>query len=384
MSNLKKITIIKPIGIFLCLLFCACTLAGCKANSPDYSYLIDPNYISTSAETFVDEQGFTSIKLSENRDIKILQLTDIHLGNGGLCVKKDKAAVKAVCTLIENTNPDLIILTGDVIYPTLPITGSNDNLAQLEVVASVIEKYKTPWTMCFGNHDAEWLAQYPKSDLCDYLESSELNYCLFERGPSNIEGMGNHAINVYNADNSLNSSLILFDNGEYVGDSQLTGYIEISPAQTEWYEGIVNTMNTAIGTTIQSMIFYHVPGVEYQNAWSAYKNKDSDVVYYFGNANEPNQRISCPQNIGTLYDKIMELGSTKAIFCGHDHLNDFSIEYKGVRFTYSKSIDYIAYVIQGIAYKTEQRGGALIILKNSGSEMLEAFKIESIKLTDID
>lgn len=72
------------------------------------------------------------------------------------------------------------------------------------------------------------------------------------------------------------------------------------------------------------------------------------------------------------------LGSTKAIFCGHDHLNDFSVEYYGVRLTFSKSIDYTAYAFQGIAEKTEQRGGTIISVSESGS-----FEISAKKLVDI-
>ena len=77
------------------------------------------------------------------------------------------------------------------------------------------------------------------------------------------------------------------------------------------------------------------------------------------------------------------LGSTKAIFCGHDHLNDFSVLYEGVRYTYSKSIDYTAYLFQGIAKKSEQRGGTELLLKGSNSSLEADFDIVSIKLTDI-
>ena len=43
------------------------------------------------------------------------------------------------------------------------------------------------------------------------------------------------------------------------------------------------------------------------------------------------------------FDKIVELGSTQGMFFGHDHLNNFSLTYKGVTFTYGLSVDYLAY-----------------------------------------
>ena len=37
-----------------------------------------------------------------------------------------------------------------------------------------------------------------------------------------------------------------------------------------------------------------------------------------------------PEMVGEFkdFDKALELGSTKAMFCGHDHFNHFSINYK--------------------------------------------------------
>lgn len=60
--------------------------------------------------------------------------------------------------------------------------------------------------------------------------------------------------------------------------------------------------------------------------------------------------------------------STKAkqrFFCGHDHLNNMSLEYKGVRLTYGYSIDYLAY--GGIDEKYTQRGCTVIALRPDGS-----------------
>ena len=72
------------------------------------------------------------------------------------------------------------------------------------------------------------------------------------------------------------------------------------------------------------------------------------------------------------------------MFCGHHHLNDFSVEYQGIRLTFSKSIDYLAYLVQGIASKTEQRGSTTLILKGKNSEMEADFEIYQTKLVDIE
>lgn len=365
-------------GVLFCILICGATLLGCSMQNPDYTNYVSSTYSPSNVEVFVDDLNETSIKLPENRDIKILQLTDIHIGNGPLTTKKDKKAIQAVCSLIEYTKPDLIVLTGDMVFPVTIMTGTNDNLNALKVLARVIEKYKTPWTLCMGNHDAEETAKYSKSELCDYLESDELEYCLFNRGPSRLDGMGNHLINVYNSDHSINSTLFFFDNGMYNGNLQLTGYQEISESQVEWYSNKIETFIEKFGKTIPSYVFYHVPGKEYENAWEEYRSGNEDVELIYGWANESNEKVSSSVELGSFFETAVNLGSTKAIFCGHNHLNDFSLIYKGIRLTFGKSIDYTAYAFQGIADKTEQRGGTVLVLKTNSS-----FEIYPIKLTDI-
>lgn len=382
MDNKKtKNLFLKFCGIFVCLGLLMLFLSGCTNNIPDYSNYVNSSYTPTDAIVFEDEFGETAIKLSENRDIKVLQLTDIHIGNGPLTEKKDKKAIEAVCKVIEHAKPDLIVLSGDLVFPVTIMTGTNDNLSALKVLANVIEKYKTPWTICMGNHDAEDFAKYSKSEICSYLESSELKYCIFNRGPSNLDGMGNHLINVYNANNSYNSCLFFFDNGMYNGGSQLSGYQELSDNQVNWYSSKINQFSQAKGQTITSYVYYHVPGKEYEEAWNLYKQNSPKVELIYGYANEKNEKLSCSSEFGTFFETAVSLGSTKAIFCGHDHLNDFSLLYKGIRLTYGKSIDYTAYQFQGITSKTEQRGGTLLTIKTSSQG--EKFEITPIKLTDI-
>ena len=35
-----------------------------------------------------------------------------------------------------------------------------------------------------------------------------------------------------------------------------------------------------------------------------------------------------------MFNKILEKGATTHVFVGHDHVNDFSVDYKGVTLTY--------------------------------------------------
>lgn len=378
----------KNISVAICLLLIVLSgfiFASCKPNNADYSDLILETYIPANVSIIKeDKYGNSAIKVNENRDIKILQLTDTHVGNGSLSVKKDKKAINAICKLIENARPDLILITGDVVYPMRIFSGTSDNLSALKVVANVIEQYKTPWSICFGNHDVEWNSDHTKSELCEYLESDELKYCLFKSGPEDLEGMGNHIIDVYNYDDSFSSALFLIDNAEYKHGIQPSGYNPISDNTTNWYKQSIENISNSEGFLINSFAYFHVPLKEYDIAWKLYRDGNPSVKYLFGWANEPNESVGTPDETGNFFNTAVEIGSTKAMFCGHHHLNDFGVEYLGIQLVCSKSIDYLAYLVQGIASKTEQRGSTTLIIKGKNSEMEKDFDIYQTKLVDIE
>ncbi|MDY6017707.1 MAG: hypothetical protein SPI97_08845, partial [Oscillospiraceae bacterium] len=60
------------------------------------------------------------------------------------------------------------------------------------------------------------------------------------------------------------------------------------------------------------------------------------------------------------FEKMVELGSTKGCFVGHDHMNNYSVMKDGIRLTYGLSADHNIYL-------TPLRGGVLINIKNDGS-----------------
>lgn len=45
--------------------------------------------------------------------------------------------------------------------------------------------------------------------------------------------------------------------------------------------------------------------------------------------------ICSPYYNSGMFEKIVELNSTKNVICGHEHKNNFSVLYRGVRLTYA-------------------------------------------------
>lgn len=328
----------------------------------------------------LDELGYWTFTKKDDADFKILQLTDIHIGNGFLSISKDNKALNGIKKVVNHTKPDLIIVTGDMVYPVPIQSGSANNRRATQLFATFMEGFQIPWTVTFGNHDEEWYSLFKLADIAEVYENSK--YCLFQRGPEDVYGMSNYIINIRNANGTLNTSLVLIDSNSYVPGIKLNVYDNIHEDQVEWYEQEITNVSQHYGVDglVPSLAFWHIPVNEFEDAYKLYKQGSDEVIFHYGKAGEPDEKVFAPQNRSSIFEKMVELGSTKGIFCGHDHLNDFSLTYQGIRLTYSKSIDYLAYflTVPGFSKSTWQRGGTVIEIDNNSD-----FTVESVALVDI-
>ena len=105
------------------------------------------------------------------------------------------------------------------------------------------------------------------------------------------------------------------------------------------------------------------------------------MTWFFGENNEQMMdKVCCSQYPSAIFDTAKELGSTKGFFCGHDHYNNMSLEYQGIRLTYGMSIDYLA--MPGIARDTAQRGATLIVLDAEGGMNISQVPLAVIQAAD--
>ena len=328
----------------------------------------------------IDTDG--SYYFTSDSSFKILQITDVHIGGGFMTLQKDGWAINAVATMISVEKPDLVILTGDIAYPVGIQTGSFNNLNQLKMVAQMMEKLGVYWTMIFGNHDAEEVSTHTKQDLCDYLTGNDFKYCLFQEGPTDIDGKGNHCIKVKNNLGLVTHTLYMLDSHSYREEG---GYDNVKQNQVDWYGDKVDQIIEENGllldtldpiilpsdispfTNPNSLLFLHIPLREYEIAWEIYSSSGntSDVNYIYGGMKGPMKPVNCGEGEDDLFETALSLGSTTGIFCGHDHLNNFQISYKGIRLTYGMSIDYTAFT--GIHRQGSQRGCTIIRCQNNGT-----------------
>ena len=121
-----------------------------------------------------DKETFT-YTIDKNKDFKILQLTDLHLGFGFISRKKDKLALNAVTKIIHKAKPDMIVLTGDSIFPFLPKAGTLNNRKQAYKLMKFMDSFAIPYTLVFGNHDCEMGSTCNKEELAQIYDGVVYN-----------------------------------------------------------------------------------------------------------------------------------------------------------------------------------------------------------------
>ncbi|MBR2284277.1 MAG: metallophosphoesterase [Ruminococcus sp.] len=328
--------------------------------------------------SYNDDTGVYTI-VSSTDDFKILHLTDIHIGGSLYSYSKDLKALQACYAEIEHTHPDLVIVTGDLCFPLGIMSMSLNNTAPVNQFAAFMRNADIPWAFTYGNHDTESLASANKKELSEVYRS--LSYktsgnLLYPYTQPDITGRNNQLIEVRNTDGTLNTALFLIDSNAYTGEG-INVYDYIHDDQEEWYASEVERLCEEEGHTVNSMAFFHIPLQEYRTAYELYESGSDEVTYFFGeNGEKMINKVCCSDYPSSLFDTMLELGSTTGVFCGHDHYNNMSLEYKGIRLTYGMSIDYLA--MPGIEDDTEQRGAELITLHPDSTWELEQIPLTSI------
>ena len=337
----------------------------------------------------IDEDAYI-LTVDKKSDFKILNLTDLQLSEG-MSQKRINRTYDLVRQLVKETNPSIVTFTGDNTW----LKNSKKAVKRfVKEIDNICIEFDVPWAPILGNHDAEsdvdgnWIFdEYLQAQniIFNYKENANRSKDL-AKGPMNISGVGNYVINVKSAnDSKIFHSMIMMDThslGSYstidsvnIGSEKInltglneseklklnewitkdgyifapsedennngytvvgTGYDYIKENQIHWYEYMVKGIAESTGAPVESSLFIHIPLPEYNMAAKIYEPINDgftkDENGNFGMLREP---ICSPYYNSGMFEKIIELNSTKNVICGHEHKNNFSVLYRGVRLTYA-------------------------------------------------
>lgn len=294
-----------------------------------------PSGYEWSADDTYDTQKLTSLDMGED-EYKILVLTDIHRKNHGTFAAElginyllDGISEIAIKNLVKKASPDLIIVLGDTV-----LTDRND--IETEKFADFMDSFKIPWACVFGNHDDEGRAD--KNKLAQILADSD--YGLFEYGPEDLHGAGNYVLSLERGGQTQYAVFLMDSGSSHEFDAKTDG---INEKQVSWYEWNMHAFKDKLGEYPENMAFFHIP-------LKIYTEFDSD--YIVGERKED----SYPGNIDAgLIDSMLSLNGAY-IMTGHDHSNNFVVDYNGIKIGYATKSSYNCYFTMGMT------GGTLITI----------------------
>lgn len=318
-------------------------------------------------------------------DLKVMQITDFHLGGGFLSYEKDKKAINCAMTMIQNEKPDLVIYTGDNIFAVPYISGTINNYMVSKTFILMNERLSAYWTTTFGNHDSEAFDYFNRYSLSKLYMNPRFGTCIYQ-STNGITGESNSLILVKKNDGSITKALVLIDSNAYpsssISDAFNWNYDTIHDDQVAWAKAKIEYYTAKNNNvTVKSLFFFHIPISEYEMAYQELVansfNDTANARYISGSCDElVNETLKgriwyggwkqSSTDISKADNLFEELSySMEGCFCGHDHVNNLQVEYKGVLLSYGLSVDYLAYT--DIDKFGKQRGSTIITVSPDGS-----------------
>lgn len=290
---------------------------------------------------FADSDGTTAKAIRFNADgkLKIMHVTDTHLSMEN--IEDSLYLIGAAC---DTEQPDIVIITGDN-----AMSGTLDELyCKTGALMNVFESRGIPVAVTFGNHDTE-NGLITREDLMAYYNTFSCSISVDDGdllpncGTYNIPVLGS-------SDDNVKFNLWVFDSGDYDGEHH---YANVLEEQVEWYKAKSEALEAAAGGKVYSLAFQHIIVPEIYDALREVKIPgaftyphiyDSSRHFAFDPARENHGMLHeypCPgyYNHGQ-FGAMVERGDVLAIFSGHDHTNDFSVNYEGIDIVNSLSTRY--------------------------------------------
>ena len=358
--------------LFLCIcgiLALSMTLSACSENTPS---IIKRKTKTVNPTEYIDDFEIADIldlkhtlRTDENGKFRVLVISDVQC-TGEKLPDFIKENIKI---LVDREAPQLVLFLGD---NSFNISNEETLYSYLTDMTSYVEEKQIPWAHVYGNHDDE-NEGLDKAIQQRIYESFE--WCVSRSVEADVYGVGNYVLPVLdNEGDEVVFNLFAFDSGSYLSSelvdeimpekSIYSGYSKgiydyIRNTQVEWYEQTSQKMEDYYGKKIPAIAYFHIPLQENYLAWV---NRGS--LEYEGEKRE--YITASPINSG-LFNTMVERGDVKAVITGHDHTNDYAIDYRGIKLCSSATVGNHFY------YDDDMIGGRVIVFDKNNEKNITTY-----------
>ncbi len=323
------LSIIAVIVIVITIIMCVNTY------SPHENYYGSGN-VWSERDNFDDYyKNMLSLTFDEDRPLRIMQIADPQLKFGFMT--SDKKTFDLLDKAIDQLQPDIAVVTGDLTFSLFAKTA-------VKYFADFMEKKQVYWTYVYGNHDSEMsLSKYRHSQLL-----AKYDYCLFDGGPANIKGESNYFVNIKNSNDDLLYALCMIDSNMYPDTKEdifEMKYDEIQQNQVDWYSWVTTGLQGK-NAKLQSAMFMHIPLKQFVSVYTSgnYVGSVCEMSWEDNGVEAPGIYYQGGNGGLSMYDAIVNLGCTKCVFVGHDHINTLRGQTsEGILLAYGRNCGYHTY-----------------------------------------
>ncbi len=307
----------------------------------------------------------TKLRFDENGEFRVLILSDLHIPESGM----PDEVLGYVKQIVEKEKPALVILNGDNVVDSDIIKDRQFRKA-LEKPIQYLESQGIYWMHVFGNHDSEMKLSMENQQAV--YES--FDYCLSKDTDKELTGVGNYVVPVYgSASDEVKFAVWGIDSNSYLSEEEKkelfpsgvtgfkgfnnTAYDYIHFDQIEWYREVSELMESELGHKIPGLMAFHIP---LQESYTAWMNREG--LEWTGQKNE--MVCSSAYNPG-LFEVLRQRGDIKAVSYGHDHINDYMVNYAGIKLCYASTVTTTTY--------GGPVGARMFIINESNPEAVETY-----------
>lgn len=333
------------------------------------------------------------LKFNADGKFRILHITDIHDvepimdddENREIPESRDRETINVIESLIDKTNPDLVVFGGDNISGYWEEFTYDYVQSTIQKITKRIREKNIPLCVVFGNHDGE-VGFHTEFQMMQYMEYPN---CRSNLNDADVYGCGNCCVTIKSSKSDKDAFAIwLIDSNDYQRNAKGTlSYDCVHDDQIEWYEKRAAQLKAANGgNPLPAILFQHIPvqqeldGFKEVAADEDYTFERDGKYYKFGHDIIEGRIRECPcppyteNNHRNQFESWKKTGDIVAAFFGHDHVNDFHINIDGIHIFQTLGAGYFSY--------GRERGGRLIVLDENNPKDIYTQSIEIARITD--